>query len=310
MTSGAEGRIVADGLTKVFGQVKAVEDLSFTVEPGSVTGFLGPNGAGKTTTLRMILGLATPTAGKGTINGVAYAHLPAPGRTVGAVLEATSFYPGRSARNHLRVFCAAAGIPDKRADEVLELVGLTQAGKYAVRDFSLGMRQRLGLATALIGNPRVLLLDEPANGLDPEGIVWLRGLLRHFADVDGRSVLISSHVLSEVEQTVDRVVIIAKGRLIYAGRLDDLEGASTGVVVRTPTPDALGAALASLHATLKQREDGAVAVGGAGVTLEAVGHAAWDAHVEIHELRTGSSTLEETFLRLTSDIPDLPRPEP
>jgi ABC-2 type transport system ATP-binding protein len=300
---------VAAGLTKVFGEIKAVEDLSFTVEPGSVTGFLGPNGAGKTTTLRMILGLATPTAGTGTINGVAYAHLPAPGRTVGAVLEATSFYPGRSARNHLRVFCAAAGVPDTRADEVLEMVGLTQAGKYPVRGFSLGMRQRLGLATALIGNPRVLLLDEPANGLDPEGIVWLRGLLRHFADVDGRTVLISSHVLSEVEQTVDRVVIIAKGRLIYEGRLDDLEGASAGVIVRTPTPDALGAALAPLHATLKPRPDGAVAVGGAGVTLEAVGHAAWEARVEVHELRSGSSTLEETFLRLTSDTSEPPRPD-
>jgi ABC-2 type transport system ATP-binding protein len=300
---------VATGLTKVFGEVKAVEDLSFTVEPGSVTGFLGPNGAGKTTTLRMILGLATPTSGTGTINGVAYASLPSPGRTVGAVLEATSFHPGRSARNHLRVFCAAAGVPDARADEVLDMVGLTQAGKYPVRGFSLGMRQRLGLATALIGNPRVLLLDEPANGLDPEGIVWLRGLLRHFADVDGRTVLISSHVLSEVEQTVDRVVIIAKGRLIYAGRLDDLEGASAGVVVRTPTPDALGTALASMHLTTKALPDGSVAVGGSGATLEAVGHAAWEAHVEIHELRSGSSGLEETFLRLTSDTPDAPRPD-
>jgi ABC-2 type transport system ATP-binding protein len=192
---------------------------------------------------------------------------------------------------------------------VLEWVGLSQAGRYPVRGFSLGMRQRLGLATALIGNPRVLLLDEPANGLDPEGIVWLRGLLRHFADVDGRTVLISSHVLSEVEQTVDRVVIIAKGRLIYEGRLDDLEGASAGVVVRTPTPDALGVALAQLHATVTSRPDGSVAVGGAGVTAEGVGHAAWEAHVEIHELRTGSSSLEETFLRLTADTPDAPRPE-
>jgi ABC-2 type transport system ATP-binding protein len=223
-----EGRIVAADLTKVFGQVKAVDGLSFSVEPGSVTGFLGPNGAGKTTTLRIILGLAAPTSGSGTISGVTYAHLPAPGRTVGAVLEATSFHPGRSARNHLRVFCAAAGLPDKRADEVLELVGLTQAARFPVRGFSLGMRQRLGLATALLGNPRVLLLDEPANGLDPEGIAWLRGLLRHFADVDGRTVLVSSHVLSEVEQTVDRVVIIARGRLIYEGRLADLGRSQCG----------------------------------------------------------------------------------
>jgi ABC-2 type transport system ATP-binding protein len=301
---GVAGRIVATDLTKVFGEVKAVDGLSFSVEPGSVTGFLGPNGAGKTTTLRIILGLAEPTSGTGTISGVTYAHLRAPGRTVGAVLEATSFHPGRSARNHLRVYCAAAGLPDRRADEVLELVGLTQAGRFPVRGFSLGMRQRLGLATALLGDPRVLLLDEPANGLDPEGIAWLRGLLRHFADVDGRTVLVSSHVLSEVEQTVDRVVIIARGRLVYEGRLADLEGASGGVVVRTPTPDQLSAALAPLHAKLTARPDGSIAVVGA--TPESVGHAAWEAHVEVHELRAGSSSLEETFLRLTADSADPP----
>ncbi len=299
---GVQGRIVASELTKVFGEIKAVRGLSFNVEPGSVTGFLGPNGAGKTTTLRIILGLAAPTSGTGTISGVTYAHLPAPARTVGAVLEATSFHPGRSARNHLRVYCAAAGLPDKRADEVLELVGLTQAARFPVRGFSLGMRQRLGLATALLGDPRVLLLDEPANGLDPEGIAWLRGLLRHFADVDGRTVLVSSHVLSEVEQTVDRVVIIARGRLVYEGRLADLEGASAGVVVRTPTPDQLNAALAPLNAKVTVRPDGSVAVVGA--TPEAVGHAAWQAHVEVHELRAGSSSLEETFLRLTADPTD------
>jgi ABC-type multidrug transport system ATPase subunit len=294
-----EGRIVASGLTKVFGQIKAVDDLSFSVEPGSVTGFLGPNGAGKTTTLRMILGLAEATSGTGTISGIAYAQLPHPGRTVGAVLEATSFHPGRSARNHLRVFCAASGLPDKRADEVLEWVGLAQAATYSVRGFSLGMRQRLALATALLGNPRVLLLDEPANGLDPEGIAWLRGLLRRFADVDGRTVLVSSHVLSEVEQTVDRVVIIAKGRLIYEGRLADLEGSSSGVVVRSPTPDQLSAALAPLNVKLTPRPDGSMAVIGA--TPEAVGRAAWEGRVELHELRAGSSSLEETFLRLTAD---------
>jgi ABC-2 type transport system ATP-binding protein len=305
--TGIDGRIVATGLTKLFGEIKAVDGLSFSVEPGSVTGFLGPNGAGKTTTLRMILGLATPTSGTGTISGVTYAHLTDPGRTVGAVLEATSFHPGRTARNHLRVFCAAAGLPDKRADEVLEWVGLTQAARYPVRGFSLGMRQRLGLATALLGNPRVLLLDEPANGLDPEGIAWLRGLLRHFADVDGRTVLISSHVLSEVEQTVDRVVIIARGRLIYEGRLADLEGASAGVVVRTPTPDSLSTALVPLHAKVTQRADGSLAIVGA--TPEAVGRIAWEAHVELHELRAGSSSLEETFLRLTAE-PSAPTEPP
>jgi ABC-2 type transport system ATP-binding protein len=232
---------------------------------------------------------------------VTYAHLPHPGLTVGAVLEATSFHPGRSARNHLRVFCAAAGLPDQRADEVLDIVGLSQAARYSVGGFSLGMRQRLGLATALLGNPRVLLLDEPANGLDPEGIAWLRGLLRYFADNDGKTVLVSSHVLSEVEQTVDRVVIIARGRLIYEGKLADLEGASAGVVVRTPTPDQLSTALAPLNVKVTARADGSVAVVGA--TPEAVGRAAWQAHVELHELRAGSSSLEETFLRLTADAP-------
>jgi ABC-2 type transport system ATP-binding protein len=168
------------------------------------------------------------------------------------------------------------------------------------------MRQRLGLATALLGNPRVLLLDEPANGLDPEGIAWLRGLLRHFAEVDGRTVLISSHVLSEVEQTVDRVVIIARGRLIYAGKLADLEGANGGVVVRTPTPDQLSRAVASLKVQVTSRPDGSLAVMGA--TLEAVGRAAWEAHIELHELRAGGSSLETTFLRLTADATAPPEP--
>jgi ABC-2 type transport system ATP-binding protein len=303
----AEGRIVASGLTKVFGGVRAVDGLSFTVEPGSVTGFLGPNGAGKTTTLRMILGLAKPTAGEGTIGGVSYAHLADPGRTVGAVLEATSFHPGRSARNHLRVLCAAAGVPDRRADEVLDIVGLTQAARMPARSYSLGMRQRLGLASALIGDPKVLILDEPSNGLDPEGIVWLRVMLRHLADTQGRTVLVSSHVLAEVEQAVDRVVIIARGRLLYDGTLRDLDAGSGTVVVRTPTPDALAAALAPLHATVTASADGSVTI--AGATLEGVGHAAWQAHVEVHELRESSSNLEETFLQLTADPSTAPGPE-
>ena len=292
------GRIVASGLTKVFGNVLAVDDLSFTVEPGSVTGFLGPNGAGKTTTLRMILGLARPTAGEGRVSGRVYAHLPDPGRTVGAVLEATSFHPGRTARNHLRVFCAAGGFPDRRADEVLELVGLADSARRAVRGFSLGMRQRLGLATALLGDPRVLILDEPANGLDPEGIAWLRGLLRHFAENEGRTVLVSSHVLSEVEQTVDRVVIIARGKLLYEGTLRDLEGGSGAVVVRTPTPGALVPLLGNSGAAVTTRDDGALLVRGA--TREVIGHAAWEARVELHELSEAPSSLEETFLQLTA----------
>src|ERR1700682_1244859 len=293
------GRIVANGLTKVFGAVVAVTDLSFTVEPGSVTGFLGPNGAGKTTTLPMILGLATPTSGVGTVSGLRYVDLPDPGRTVGAVLEATSFHPGRTARNHLRVYCAAAGLPDRRADEVLTIVGLADAARMPVRGFSLGMRQRLGLATALLGAPGVLIMDEPANGLDPEGIVWLRNMLRQLADHEGRTVLVSSHVLSEVQQTVDRVVIISKGRLLYDGALRDLDTAGAGVVVRTPTPDLLTTAVAPLGLDLSLRADGSFML--AGTTVEAVGHAAWQANVELHELRQDASSLEETFLEMTAD---------
>jgi ABC-2 type transport system ATP-binding protein len=202
--------ITVNGLSKRFGDVLAVDNLSFDVQQGTVVGFLGPNGAGKTTTLRMLLGLVTPTAGTATFGGRAYRELPAPTRTVGAVLEASGFHPGRSARNHLRVLATAAGIPHGRVDEVLGQVGLADAAGRRVGGFSLGMRQRLGLAAALLGDPAVLLLDEPANGLDPEGIHWLRGLIRRQAD-EGRTVLVSSHVLAEVAQTVDQVVIIAPG---------------------------------------------------------------------------------------------------
>ncbi|HEX5494903.1 MAG TPA: ATP-binding cassette domain-containing protein [Mycobacteriales bacterium] len=274
--------------------------MSFTVEPGSVTGFLGPNGAGKTTTLRMVLGLATPTAGVATIGGLPYAQIPNPGRMVGAVLEATSFHPGRTARNHLRTYCVAAGLPDSRADEVLDQVGLADAARKTVRGFSLGMRQRLALATALLGDPRVLILDEPANGLDPEGIAWLRGFLRHLADSDKRTVLVSSHVLSEVEQTVDRVVILARGRLVRQGRLAELAAdQSSAVLVRTPSPDRLVEVLAPLGATVEPGPDGGYRV--LGVDPEVVGHEAWKAHVELHELTAVRSDLEQIFLDLTGN---------
>jgi len=217
-----DNEIVVDGLTKQFRLVRAVDDLSFTVRPGRVTGFLGPNGAGKTTTLRMILGLVRPTAGTATIGGRRYADLAEPVRTVGAVLEASSFHRGRTGRNHLRVMCDAAGIPVSRADEVLEQVGLTAAARRKVRGYSLGMKQRLGIAAALLGDPQALILDEPANGLDPEGIAWLRGFLRYLAG-EGRTVLLSSHVLAEVQQTVDDVVIVARGRLVLACPLTELD---------------------------------------------------------------------------------------
>src|ERR671912_1350446 len=229
-------RVEVRGLSKSFGQVRAVTDLGFTVEPGSVTGFLGPNGAGKTTTLRMLLGLMQPEAGTATFNGAPYASLTDPLRTVGAVLE-TAFHPARAGRNHLRVYCRAAGFPLTRADEVLVQVGLADAGNRRAGGYSLGMRQRLALATALLGDPAVLVLDEPANGLDPEGIQWLRGFLRHLAHDQGRTVLVSSHLLSEVEQTVDRVVIVGAGRLVREGSIAELRSGAAGngsVVVRSP----------------------------------------------------------------------------
>ena len=218
------GGISVDGLTKRYGSVTAVDRLAFEAGPGLVTGFLGPNGAGKTTTLRMLLGLVAPTAGRALIDERRYGDLDQPRRAVGAVLEATGFHPGRSGRDHLRVLAKAGGIPCARVAEVLDLVGLADAADRRVHGYSLGMRQRLGLAAALLGDPRVLILDEPGNGLDPAGLAELRDLLRGLAD-DGRTVLMSSHVLSEVAQTVDRVVIIAGGTLRYAGALTELTGA-------------------------------------------------------------------------------------
>jgi ABC-2 type transport system ATP-binding protein len=211
---------------KKYGPVTAVEELSFEVRQGTVTGFLGPNGAGKTTTLRMLLGLVTPDTGTATINGRPYAALPEPLHQVGAVLEASSFHPGRTARAHLRIQALAARVDGSRIDDVLHLTGLTDAAGRRIGGFSLGMRQRLGLATALLADPEVLILDEPANGLDPEGIRWLRGLLRGFA-ADGRTVLVSSHLLAEVAQTIDCAVIIHRGRLVAQGTVAELTADGT-----------------------------------------------------------------------------------
>jgi ABC-2 type transport system ATP-binding protein len=216
------------GLTKTFGPVTAVREVSFRAPAGQVTGLLGPNGSGKTTTLRATLGLVRPTAGTVLIGGLPYRNLPRPRRIVGAMLEATGFHPGRRARDHLRVLAAAADVPDRRVDAVLDQVGLAEAAGRRVRGFSLGMKQRLGLAAALLGDPQVLLLDEPANGLDPAGIAWLRGLLRGLAD-EGRTILVASHVLGEVAQTADRVVIVSAGRLRFAGPLDELGGTGTAL---------------------------------------------------------------------------------
>lgn len=217
--------VVVRGLSKHFGSLRAVQDLSFDVPAGQVSGFLGPNGSGKTTTLRMALGLVRPTAGEALIGGKRYADLSHPRQVVGAQLEATGFHPGRRGRDHLRILARTADVPGGRVDEVLELAGLSDAADRRVGGYSLGMRQRLGLASALLGDPAVLILDEPANGLDPAGIAWLRDLLRREAK-DGRAILVSSHVLSEVAQVVDQVVIISDGQLRFAGPLDTLGGDS------------------------------------------------------------------------------------
>lgn len=283
-----------EGLGKSFGSVRAVDDLTFDVVPGRVTGFLGLNGSGKTTTLRMLLGLVRPDTGTATVGGHRYADLPEPLRVVGASLEATDFHAGRSARDHLRVLAAAGGLPLARVDDVLAQVGLAEAARRRVGGFSLGMRQRLSLASALLGDPAVLLLDEPTNGLDPAGIAWLRGFLRHLAS-QGRTVLVSSHLLGEVEQTVDDVLIVHRGQLAWSGALDDAE-AQVSVAVTTPQPQRLHEALtrAGLTARIPDPDrPGCLQVPGADAAQ--VGHVAFEAGVELHELvRAGG--LESLFL--------------
>ena len=279
-------------LSKNFGAVHAVSDLSFTVEPGRVTGFLGPNGAGKTTSLRMLLGLVRPTSGSATFGGTAYRDLPRPLATVGTALEASSFAPGRTARNHLRVYAAAAGIPRTRVDDVLALTGIADAADRRVGGYSLGMRQRLGLAFALLGDPEVLVLDEPINGLDPEGIRWIRGLLQHLA-AEGRTVLVSSHLLSEVQQTVDRVVILSRGRIVHEGSLDDL-GSAPSVLVDAPDRAALRAALVAAGFAVVETDAG-LAVGAAPADIGAIAHRAG---VALSLLQSERAGLEDVFLEL------------
>jgi ABC-2 type transport system ATP-binding protein len=295
-----DGRIVVSGLSKQYGTLRAVDDLSFTVSPGRVTGFLGPNGAGKTTTLRMLLNLVTPTAGHATIGGRRYVDLPDPVRHVGAVLEASSAHKGRTGVNHLRVVCAAAGLPRRRAEEVLDLVGLAPAAKRKFKGYSLGMRQRLGIAAAMLGDPRVLILDEPANGLDPEGIRWMRDFLKGLAG-QGRTVLVSSHLLSEMQLLADDVVIVAAGRLVRQGPVGEvlasMEHART-VRVRTPQSTELTGALTGAGGTVRPDADGALLVDG--LDAPAVGRAALAAGVELHELTTERPDLERVFLELTA----------
>jgi ABC-2 type transport system ATP-binding protein len=289
--------LVFDRVTKHFGPVTAVEELDFTVEPGRVTGFLGPNGAGKTTTLRMLLGLVATTSGTATIGGKAYRDLDDPMRVVGASLEA-AFHPGRSGRGHLDVTAAAAGIPRERVTAVLEQTGMAPYADRRVGGYSMGMRQRLGLATALLGDPGVLVLDEPINGLDPEGIRWIRSFLQALA-AEGRTILVSSHLLSEVQQTVDDVVVIAGGRLRYVGTLAALESTSTatGSVVDAPDRAVLIAALEAAGHDVRVEAEGLVVE----LAPVEVGRIALSAGVALSALAASGAGLEDEFLALVAD---------
>jgi ABC-2 type transport system ATP-binding protein len=298
-------QIEVNHLTKDFGPVRAVDDLSFVIEPGKIVGFLGPNGSGKTTTLRSLLGLVTPTSGSATIGGAPYSALADPLREIGAMLEAAA-HPARSARNHMRVVAAEARIGLERVDLLLDLVGLSEASSRKVGGFSLGMRQRLGLATALLGDPGILVLDEPANGLDPEGIRWLRRSLRGFA-AEGRTVLLSSHVLAEVAETVDEVVVISDGRLIAHCPLDELTGRSVTERVRLRSPEA-----ARFRAVLGERglevvEPGEATLTVSGSNREAIGQLAFEHQIVLHELAAEGPSLEETFLTMTNPIEEISR---
>jgi ABC-2 type transport system ATP-binding protein len=293
--------VQVEGLTKRYRDVTAVDDLSFALAPGTVTGFLGPNGAGKTTTLRMMLGLAEPTRGLALVFGRRYRELSTPTHRVGAVLEANDFHPGRDGRDHLLTIAYAAGIPAGRADELLQLVELEGAAKRRVKAYSLGMRQRLALAAALLGDPELLVLDEPANGLDPEGVRWLRDFLRAFA-AEGKTVFVSSHVLAEVAQTVDRVVIINKGRLITEAPLHELTARVAGAVrVRSPQLAALEERLRAAGLQAQRGNDGELLVTGG--PASAVGELAAANGIVLHELAQESTSLEDVFLELTSGAP-------
>jgi ABC-2 type transport system ATP-binding protein len=292
-------------VSKTFGRVAAVSNLTATIEPGAVTGFLGPNGAGKTTSLRMLLGLVAPTSGRTRIGGKRYADLAYPFQTVGAALEASSFHPGRSAANHLRVYAKAAGIPRARVEDVLGLVGLADVAGRKVGGFSLGMRQRLGLATALLGDPGILVLDEPANGLDPEGITWMRTLLRMLAR-EGRTVLVSSHLLGEVQQTADRLLIMSRGRLVFAGALDELTDPSEfATLVDSPERDALAQALRNAGWEPEVLRTGLTV---RGVEPAEIGAAVAGTGVPLSLLTRRGPALEDVFLDLVNGVRVVPAP--
>jgi ABC-2 type transport system ATP-binding protein len=290
--------IEARGLTKDYDEKRAVEDLSFDVHPGIVTGFLGPNGSGKSTTMRLILGLDRPTSGSVTVNGKRYREYAAPLHEVGALLEARSVHTGRSARNHLLALAHTHGIPRSRVDELIDVVGLHDVAKKRVGQFSLGMGQRLGIATALLADPQTIMLDEPVNGLDPEGIHWIRNLLKSLA-AEGRTVFVSSHVMSEMALTAEHLIVIGRGKLIAdTSVVDFVAGASKKLVhVRTPQVDALREILAGLGATVIDGEAGMLDV--TGLTADQIGDAAAAQSIALHELTPHQASLEEAFMDLT-----------
>ena len=293
--------IEVQGLSKSYGDKLAVDNVSFTVPPGVVTGFLGPNGAGKSTTMRLILGLDRPTKGIATVNGKVYREHAAPLREVGAILEARAIHTGRSAYTHLVALGQTHGIPRSRVDEVIALVGLQEVARKRVGTFSLGMGQRLGMAAALLGDPKTLILDEPSNGLDPEGIRWIRTLLQSLA-AEGRTVLVSSHLMSEMSMMADRLIVVGRGRLIADTSVDEFVRLASGEAVRVRTPEAarLRAALESLDGvTVEDDEDGALMIHG--LSIQAVGELAAANAVVLHELSPAQASLEDAFMRLTRD---------
>jgi len=292
--------IEAIGLSKHYGATKAVDDVSFTVQPGMVTGFLGPNGAGKSTTMRMIVGLDRPSAGHVSVNGKRYAEHRAPLREVGVLLDAKAVHTGRSAVNHLRALGATHGIGRARVDEVIALTGLQSVAKKRVGGFSLGMGQRLGLAAALLGDPATLVLDEPVNGLDPEGVVWVRNLARHLAS-EGRTILLSSHLMSEMAQTADHIIVLGRGRIIANAPVADIVAKSTGtaVTVRTPDAERFAALVASPEVTVTSTEPTLLIVNG--LSAPQIGELAAREGVVLHELTPTLGTLEEAYMQLTAD---------
>jgi ABC-2 type transport system ATP-binding protein len=298
-------------LTKQFGNKVAVDHLSFSVQPGRVTGFLGPNGAGKSTTMRMIVGLDHPTSGTATIDGKPYTSLPNPLRFVGALLEAKSVHTGRSARNHLLFLAQTQGIPSRRVDEMLDLVGLRDVAGKRAGSYSLGMSQRLGVAAALLGDPEVLLLDEPVNGLDPEGVLWIRNLMKQLASL-GKTVLVSSHLMNEMAVTAEHIIVIGRGKLLANASTAEViaRGSGQSVRVRTPDADKLAALITSAGGTVVPGSNGGLSGDPAdntpvltvtGVAAARIGELAASASIVLHELTPQLATLEEAFLELTSD---------